>query len=201
VSKIAALTVQTATRPTTGQASAPGQLKKAENGTAPVSAPVAAPVTVTVAAPIAPVTAVVATPTLAALIEVQAKGDGNGKGHTDPQPTHGNDDQHGHKPADPPPVVTPPVVTPPPVAVPPRPVAVDPNAAARSLAMLSQTLSERDAIRAAGAAFVAAAAEREAFQAINQNQAATSLLQGLQGAMQAFNATFDGNWSRRSLYA
>jgi len=204
VSKIAALTVQTVTRPATGQVSAPGQVKKAENGTSPVASK-------PVAAPVAPAAPVVATPTLAALIAVQAKGEGSsednsGKGHTDPQPSHGNDDLHGHKPADPPPVVDPPVVnppvtTPPPVTQPPRPVAVDPNAAARSLAMLRQTLAERAAISAAGSAFVAAAAQREAFQAMNQDRAATSLLQGLQGSMQSFNAAFDGKWSRHGTSA
>jgi hypothetical protein len=199
VSKIAALTVQTAARPTTGQSTAPGQVKTSQGETTPVSTPA------TVAAPVAPAAPAVATPTLAALIDAQAKGEDSGKGHTDPQPTHGNDGQHGHKPADPPPVVQPPVVSPPvvqpPVSQPPRPIAVDPNAAARSLAMLRQTQTEREAIRAAGNAFVVAAAQREAFQAINQNQAATALLQGLQGAMQTFNAAFDAGWSRRGLYA
>jgi hypothetical protein len=196
VSKIAALSVQPLARLATGQASAPGQVKKAETETPVVTTPVPT---------LAPAAPVVATPTLTALIAIQANGeDKPGKGHLDPQPTHGNDDQHGHAPANPP-VVAPPVVAPPvaqpPVAAPPHPVAVNTAVAARSLAILAQTLAEDEAIRTAGSAFVAAAAQREAFQAINQDRAATSLLQGLQGAMQAFNTRFDAGWGRRGLYA
>lgn len=127
---------------------------------------------------------------LSALIDAQARA---GR-HEDPRPTHGHDDDHGHKPPviDPPPVVIPPVVQPPvveppPVVTPPpvpapHPVVTDATAAAgRALAILGQSLVERDAIREEGAAFTVYAAQRAAFQAVNRNTVATALLQGAAG--------------------
>jgi len=79
-----------------------------------------------------------------------------------------------------PPVAEPPVSVDPPVVTPPtpRPERVDTAVAPRLQVMLARSLAERDAIRESTAAFIAFAAERQAFAAINRNGVATALLQG-----------------------
>lgn len=77
-----------------------------------------------------------------------------------------------------PPVISPPASEPPPVLPPHRLVGDDTVVAGRLLSILAQSLQERDAIRAEGEAFIAYAAERQAFAEINRNSVATSLLQG-----------------------
>ena len=180
MSKVATLSVQSVIRPTTGRPVTPAPAPKQDSGSSLPAAPA-----------LAPGVQAFASTTLTALIQAQAKAT-----RQDPQPTHGHDQDHGHKPADPPPVVTPPVITPPvaqpPVAEPPvsvdppvvtspptpRPERVDTAVAPRLQAMLARSLAERDEIRESTAAFIAFAAERQAFAAINRNGVATALLQG-----------------------
>lgn len=120
----------------------------------------------------------------------------------DPNPDHGRDDQHGHKPPvaePPPPVVQPPVVQPP--LTPPRPVIADAGVGRRSLAILNQTLIERDAIRRDTAAFSAQAAERHAAASMMEDGSAVALLQVLEAGMTAFDNSFRASRLRRGFYA
>jgi hypothetical protein len=98
VTKVAAISVQSVYRPATARPVTPASQvetpkAKAVVATTPAAAPTLAP-------------QLQAFADLGAVIQLQAA-------HTDPQPTHGNDGQHGHVPADPPPVAQPPVAQPP----------------------------------------------------------------------------------------
>lgn len=232
MSRITALSVQTADRPTTIRAVAPVAAQD-DDAERIVSTPApAAPAAKTPAPPVQPVAA----SALLALIQVQSEvekvapkadahtqdgSDKAAKPHDDPQPTHGEDDDHGHKPPviDPPPVVQPPVVQPPvvkpPVAPPPvilppvvqppvrQPPPLDPALPARATALVARQLADEAASQQARSAFEAAAAARDAQRTIVQGQVALAVLQSIQAGMAAFRsdaATHTG-WSRRGLYA
>jgi hypothetical protein len=180
VTSIVALGVQTVTRPVAAHAAAPLGAPPAREGDADPKGPVKNP---------APAGPLLAEPALAALISLQAEG------HADPQPDHGRDDEHGHKPPPeppPPPVLPPPpVVTPPPVVQPPAPrpaPSADPAAPARAIAMVERALADGRAAEARRSAFTAAAAERRAAVTIAQGQAALAVLAVVQAQMDSFRA-------------
>jgi len=107
VTKIVAISAQPIARPPAARAAARATMAQPK-GPAPTAYP---------GPSLPPASPKVDPATLAELIQVQAD---KGKGHEDPQPDHGRDDEHGHQPPPvTPPVTTPPVVTPPPVTPPP----------------------------------------------------------------------------------
>lgn len=145
----------------------------------------------------APAVPSIAAAAMAVLIEAQAHGE---RGQEDPQPEHGRDDDHGHKP---PPVVLPPVtqppvaqppVTQPPVSEPPpliapppaTPAPMDLAAPARAIAMIDRHFADEAISDAARSAFVAASAERRAAATVAQGQAALAVLQAVQADMSSF---------------
>jgi hypothetical protein len=242
VSKITALSVQTADRPTTVRAAAPvaAQNDDAERVISTPAPP--APSAKVPAPPVQPI----APSALAVLVQVQSKvaavapeaeahtqdtSDKAAKPQDDPQPAHGEDDQHGHKPPviDPPPVVQPPVVQPPvvqppvvqppvvkppvvlpPVTLPPgvqppvrQPPAFDATLPARAIALVERQLADEAASEQGRSAFAAAAAASQAQRTIVQGQVALSVLQAIQSDMAAFrsNAATYAGWGRRGLYA
>jgi hypothetical protein len=217
VSKITALSVQTAERPTTVRAAGPvtAQNDDAERAISTPAPP--APSAKVPAPPLQPV----APSALGILLQVQSTveevapgagahtqdiSDRAAKPHDDPQPARGEDDQHGHKPPviDPPPVVQPPVVQPPvvkppvvqpPVTVPPsvqppvrQPPAFDTALPARAIALVERQLADEAASEQGRRAFAAAAAVSQAQQTIVQGQVALSVLQSIQSDMAAFRA-------------
>lgn len=184
--KIAALSVQPATRPTAAPAAAPVVATPAREGEAgqPMSARDPAP-----ALPL------VAADTLGALIAVQSAG------HADPQPDHGRDDEHGHQPAPTPvpPIVQPPIVQPPVVEPPaphPTPYA-DAAAPARAIVMIDRALADGRVAEAERAAFSTAAAARRAAATVAQGQAALAIFAAIQTEMHAFRSQSRGRrvWS------
>lgn len=180
MTSIAALSVQSMTRPAAAHAAAPVAATPAREGEADGRVSARDP---------APALPLLAQPSLAALVAVQAQ---QGGGHADPQPDHGKDDQHGHAPAPqptpdptpaPPPVVTPPVFR-------PAPVAADPAAAARAIAGVERVLAEGRIAQAERSAFAAASAERRAAATVAQGQAALAIFAAMQANMADFRARY-----------
>lgn len=218
MSKITALSVQTADRLATVRATAP---VAAQNDDAERVFSTTAPRAPSAKVPAPPVQPV-APSALAVLIQVQSRveevapqahahpqdnSDKAAKPHDDPQPAHGEDDQHGHKPPviDPPPVVQPPVVQPP-VTLPPgvrQPPAFDPALPARAIALVERQLADEAVSEQGRSAFAAAAAAAQAQRTIVQGQVALSVLQSIQSDMAAFrsNAATYAGWGRRGLNA
>jgi hypothetical protein len=169
VTSIAALGVQTVTRPVTAHAAAPMGAPPAREGDADPKTSAKDP------APAGPLLAGAA---LATLISAQA--------HADPQPDHGRDDEHGHKPPQPTPEPPAPPVVPPPVVQPPVPrpaPSADPAAPARAIAMIERALADGRTAEAARSAFTAAAAERRAAATIAQGRAALAIFAAMQAEM------------------
>jgi hypothetical protein len=169
VTSIAAHGVQTVTRPVAAHAAAPMDAPPAREGDADPKMSAKDP------APAGPLLAGAA---LATLISAQA--------HADPQPDHGRDDEHGHKPPQPTPEPPAPPVVPPPVVQPPVPrpaPSADPAAPARAIAMIERALADGRTAEAARSAFTAAAAERRAAATIAQGRAALAIFAAMQAEM------------------
>jgi hypothetical protein len=174
LTSIVALGVQTVTRSVAAHAAAPLGAPPAREGDADPKGSVKNP---------APAGPLLAGPALAALISAQAAG------HTDPQPDHGRDDEHGHKP--PPQTMPEPPAPPPPVGQPPTPrpaPSADPAAPARAIAMIDRALADGRMAEARRSVFTAAAAERRAAVTIAQGRAALAIFAAMQADMDAFRA-------------
>jgi len=197
VTSIAAFGVQTVTRPVAAHAAAPLGATPAQEGDADLQKSARDP---------APAVPLLAEAALAALISAA-----QAKAHVDPQPDHGRDDEHGHKPPPQPTAPTPPEPTPEPPATPappsvtpplavqppvPRPApSADPAAPARAIAMVERALSDGRTAAAQRSAFTAAAAERRAAVTVAQGRAALAIFAAMQAEMAEFRGRQRGGYS------